>query len=263
VPGQIADAPARRVPRRFAILPRLGLAPSATEVVRRALDEAFERGTAAGRHRLDALDAGCGRRSQLVPYRRRIGRLVGADLHPPAPGAVPELDAFVAADLCTDAEAFAAGEFDIALASFTVEHFAEPAAAFRNIRSWLRPGGTLVISTVNRRHPFVGAYLGLAPGPRGRLQRLVKASAADAHPLVGACNDPASLIGSLRDAGFVEVRVTPVCHLARAWGRHFPTYLVGLLGDLVTVRLPGRRSTLVISARRPSRERAAPEREAA
>ena len=38
------------------------------------------------------------------------------------------------------------------------------AAALGNLYRWLRPGGTLVITTVNRRHPFVAAYLGIPDG---------------------------------------------------------------------------------------------------
>jgi len=42
--------------------------------------------------------------------------------------------------------------FDVVLSSFTLEHFADPLAALVNLRYWLRPGGTLVATTVNRRH---------------------------------------------------------------------------------------------------------------
>ena len=52
-------------------------------------------------------------------------------LHPPAPGALPHRDAFVAADLCAHADAFEPASFDLELSSFTVEHFADPPAAIR------------------------------------------------------------------------------------------------------------------------------------
>lgn len=239
-------------PARFAVLPRLGLAPSTAEIVRARLDDAFaaveESAGHAGDQTLpvvDALDAGCGRLSALARYRARIRRFVGADLHEPPPGALPHLDAFVAVDLCGPASSFEPAAFDVALSSFTAEHFADPPAAFRNLATWLRPGGRVVLTTVNRRHPFVAAYLGLPDGLRGRLQRLVKASAADAHPLVGACNDPAAVRAALEAAGFERVRVVTVPHLARAWGRRRMTYLVGLLGDLVAQPFPSRRSTIV------------------
>ncbi len=228
---------------RFAILPRLGIAPSVADVVRGMLDEAIGTGGAA------ALDAGCGRVSALRPFRSRIARFVGADLHEPIPGSLPHLDEFRVVDLCADADAFAAGSFDVILSSFTVEHFADPGAAFRNMRGWLRPGGRLIITTVNRRHPFVALYLALPAGPRHRLQRIVKASGADAHPLVGACNTVAAVEDALRSAEFAEVNVQTVGHLARAWGRHLVTFAPGLLGDLAAQPFEDRRSTIVAEAR--------------
>jgi SAM-dependent methyltransferase len=232
------------VARRFAILARLGITPSVAEVVRGRLDQAIGHDAAVA-----ALDAGCGRVSALRPFRSRIGRFVGADLHAPAPGSLPHLDEFRVADLCADADAFEAESFDVILSSFTVEHFADPAAAFRNMRGWLRPGGRLIITTVNRRHPFVALYLRLPAAPRHRLQRLVKASEADAHPLVGACNTVTAIEEALRAAEFAEVQVTTVGHLARAWGRRLPTFAPGLLGDLAAQPFAGRRSTIIAEAR--------------
>jgi SAM-dependent methyltransferase len=247
------------VGRREAILRRLGIEPPVAQLVRAALDAAIARAEAAARTAgrgapggppvLVALDAGCGRSSALARHRARIARLVGVDVHSPATGAMPYLDAFVAADVCTDRGAFEAASFDLVLSSFTAEHLADPPAAFRAFAAWLRPGGTLVLTTVNRRHPFVATYLGLPRRLRGRLQRVVKASAADAHPLVGACNDPAALRAALDAAGFTGVHVETTGHLARAWGRRRLTFALGLAGDLLARGLPSRRSTLVVTAR--------------
>jgi SAM-dependent methyltransferase len=195
-----------------------------------------------------ALDAGCGRVSQLRAFRPRIGRLVGADIHEPETP-LPHLDEFAVVDLCGPSDVFEPGSFDVVLSSFTLEHFAAPGRALTNLRSWLVPGGTLVATTVNRRHPFVGAYLGLPAGLRQRLQPLVKSSAADAHPIVGACNDPAAITDALEAAGFRDVRLTTVGHLARAWGRTWPTFALGLAGDLIAQGAPSRRSTIVAVAR--------------
>jgi SAM-dependent methyltransferase len=256
--------------RRFAVLGRLGLTPTVSDVVRDRLDEAFARAEArkagaagaagagaddaegsAGPPAIDALDAGCGRISALARYRPRIRELVGADLHEPPPGALPHLDRFVAVDLCGEADAFPAGGFDVVLSSFTAEHFADPPAAFRNIAAWLAPGGTVVLTTVNRRHPFVALYLGMGDAIRRPLQRLVKETAADAHPLVGVCNDPATIRRALEAAGFTDIRIATVPHLARAWGRLLPAWLLGLIGDLAAQPFPGRRSTIIADARVP------------
>jgi SAM-dependent methyltransferase len=239
-----------RAPRRTAVLARLGVGPTAGELVRDSLDRAFA-GSGNRDGEIAVLDAGCGRASALTAYRARIGRFVGADIHTPAPNALPHLDEFAAVDLCAQADAFPSDSFDVILSSFTMEHFADPPAALRNLRCWLKPGGTLVLSTVNRRHPFVWAYLAIPQRVRRPLQRLVKASAADAHPIVGACNDPAAVRAALEDAGFSTVEIRTTGHLARAWGRHLPTSLLGLLGDLGARSIPSRRSTIVAEAVAP------------
>ena len=200
---------------------------------------------------VDALDAGCGRRSALTGYRQRIRRFVGIDIHPPRSGALPHLDAFELVDVCGDPSAIEAGSFDIVLSSFTVEHFTDPGRAFANLRQWLRPRGRIVLTTVNRRHPFVALYLGIPKWLQRPAQRLLKASAADAHPLVGICNDPARIQAALEAAGFVDVRVVSVPHLSRAWGRHLPFFLLGVLGDLLMQPFSSRRSTLVADGRVP------------
>lgn len=232
---------------RFGLLPRLGISPTAGSLVGEALDRAVSSAELRSPGAVTALDAGCGRVSALRAFRPRIARLVGADLHRPS-APLPHLDAFEIVDLCRDPDGFAEASFDIVLSSFTLEHFADPAAALSNLRRWLRPGGTLVATTVNRRHPFVAAYLGLPARARRKIQPIIKATTADAHPLVGACNDPASVRRALDDAGFVDVRITTVGHLARAWGRHWPTFALGLIGDLLTSAAPSRRSTIVIVA---------------
>jgi SAM-dependent methyltransferase len=233
---------------RFALLPRLRIGPPVGTLVHEAIDDALTVAERRGSGTIAALDAGCGRVSALRAFRPRIGRLVGADIHEP-PTPLRHLDEFAIVDLCREPDGFPAGSFDVVLSSFTLEHFADPRAALANLRLWLRPGGTLVATTVNRRHPFVAAYLALPAGLRRRLQPLVKATAADAHPLVGACNDPVAVRSAMAEAGFTDVRLSTVGHLARAWGRHWPTFALGVVGDLLTAPFPSRRSTIVAIGR--------------
>jgi SAM-dependent methyltransferase len=233
---------------RFALLATLGIRPPVGALVHDALDAAITGVESRSPDGVAALDAGCGRVSAFRPFRARIGRLVGADVHAPTVP-LPHLDAFTIVDLCAAPDGFPENSFDVVLSSFTLEHFGDPPSALANMRRWLRPDGSLVITTVNRRHPFVAAYLGLPDGLRRRLQPIVKSSAADAHPLVGLCNDPAVVHRALVAAGYHDIRLMTVGHLARAWGRHWPTFGLGLIGDLLTLGMPSRRSTIVAVAR--------------
>ena len=206
-PGRVVTSPLRDR-RRVS-----GSGRRSAEIVRRELDAAFE---AAGAARLRH-----GRGRYRRPRRRLRPRLRAAAV--PAAGSPassapistrrhqgrsPTSTSSRRSTSAPTPTRFPAGTFDVILSSFTVEHFADPAAAVRNMRGWLRPGGHLVISTVNRRHPFVWAYMAIPARLRRRLQRLVKATAADAHPLVGVCNTVDEIRAALAAAGFTDVRVT-------------------------------------------------------
>jgi SAM-dependent methyltransferase len=241
--------------RRMEALPALGIRPSAGEVVAVILDVALSdaslRAVAEGRRSV-VLDAGCGRVSALRPFRSRAGEIVGLDIATQPAVSIGHLDRFVLADMCRDADAFPPETFDVVLLSFTIEHLDDPARAFANLLAWTRPGGTIVMTTVNRRHPFVAGYLDLPTGLRDRLQSVVKARPEDAHLLVGRCNTRREIAGTLRGAGWRDVRISTVGHLARAWGRTWPTFALGVAGDLVTRGMPARRSTIIATARRPA-----------
>ena len=62
-------------------------------------------------------------------------------------------------------------------------------------------------------------------------------------------DDPAALESALIDAGFEAIRLRTYGNLARAWGRHLPTFALGLAGDLLTRGYPGARSTILAVAR--------------
>jgi SAM-dependent methyltransferase len=242
----VVKAPGRR---RYALLDRLGIKPTIAALLRARLESAVAAAEARGTGSVAVLDAGCGRTSPLIRFRDRIDRFVGVDIHEP-PEPLPYLDEFAVVDLCGAAAAFPEGSFELVLSNFTLEHFADPDAAIANLYRWLRPGGSLIVTTVNRRHPFVAAYLGLPGAVRRVLQPLVKETAADAHPLVGACNDPAAVRSALERAGFEVEAVETVGNLARAWGRRLPAFLLGAAGDLIAQPMPGRRSTILAVGRK-------------
>lgn len=230
-----------------------GVRPALRPRLRTVLDAALtDRASAVGGRPLAVLDAGCGHKSPLAPFGSRIGSLTGVDIH--APDAPPDyLDRFDVVDLCAADTGLASGVFDLVLTNFTVEHFPDPPVALRNLNHVLAPGGILVVVTVNRRHPFVAAYLAMPHALQRRLQPYVKASAADAHRLVGACNTPRELRGALRAAGFTDIRMETVSNLARSWGRHPASFTIGAVGDLLCQSLKGRRSTIIITGRRAAR----------
>jgi SAM-dependent methyltransferase len=243
--------------RRYDLVRRLGIEPTIAARLKATLGPAVDAAASRSPGDVTVLDAGCGRTSPLIPFRDRIDRFVGVDIHAPATP-LPYLDEFATVDLCVDGASFPDGSFELVLSNFTLEHFADPPNALANLHRWLRPGGTLVITTVNRRHPFVNAYLAVPDGARRRIQPLVKETAADAHPLVGVCNDPEAVAGALTDAGFDQVELETVGNLARAWGRRLPTFAIGLAGDLIAQGSPSRRSTILASAVKPVEAPAAP-----
>ena len=198
---------------------------------------------------LSVLDAGCGHKTPLAPLRRRIRRLVGIDLHVPDE-IPPYLDAFAPVDLCAPTRAFPSAQFDVVFANFVLEHLDVPDTALDALAGWLRPEGVFLATTVNRRHPFVAAYLAIPARIRDRLQPVVKATPADAHRLVGRCNDPTAIRSALGDAGFDRVELETIGNLARGWKRHPLTFALGILGDLLTRSSPLRRSTIIVVARR-------------
>jgi SAM-dependent methyltransferase len=225
--------------------------PTVVDLVRTALDAAISDAQAATGRSVVVLDAGCGRASPLRQFRARIGRFVGADIHEPSEP-LAYLDEFMTVDLCAPSPPFEPGTFDVILMNFTLEHFDDPAIVLGHLRRSLRPGGRLVATTVNRRHPFVRAYLSLPSALRSRAQRWIKSTPADAHRLVGACNDPVTIRRMLEGAGFIDNRLLTVSHLRLAWGRRRPTRWIGRIGDALVAGSPGRRSTIVAIASAPA-----------
>jgi ubiquinone/menaquinone biosynthesis C-methylase UbiE len=103
------------------------------------------------------LDIGCGNARDIIPILRAGARIVGVDL---SEGMIHEAGRDLEAAGYRDVELevgdatqlkYAAASFDKVLCSEVIEHIPDADAAITEISRVLKPGGTLVISTPNRR----------------------------------------------------------------------------------------------------------------
>lgn len=116
------------------------------------------------------LDIGCGRGGLVEQLDHPLAQIVGIDpdwlsLHEHRL-ALPRVAAF------SDDLPFAPESFDVAFASWVLEHLARPFLTFTSIARVLKPGGVFVFITPNGRHPL--ALLNKTVGRLGQVQgRLV------------------------------------------------------------------------------------------
>lgn len=163
------------------------------------------------------LDIGCGGGLAAIEVAKLVGAsggVVGFDISEPLVGLSTRRAAdagagnvqFVAGDAQTGD--IPGGPFDAAMSQLGVMFFADPVAAFTNIRRHLRPGGRLVFAcwqpqSQNTWYPgaVVAKYLTASP-PR----------AANDGPPPGpfAFGDPTYVGGVLTGAGFGDVRCEPL-----------------------------------------------------
>lgn len=129
---------------------------------------------------LRILDLGCGGGLLCEPLAALGATMIGAD---PAPGAIGAAKLHAQAGgieieyRCTTAEALAdAGEtFDVVLAMEVVEHVADSDVFLRRCAELVRPGGLMILSTINRTfksfaYAIVAAEYVLRLLPRGTHQ---------------------------------------------------------------------------------------------
>ncbi|MFQ3595743.1 MAG: methyltransferase domain-containing protein [Sphingomonadaceae bacterium] len=177
------------------------------------------------------LDIGCGAGSTSLALAKAVGaagRVVGVDVSHPllaiaeAAGAAVSNLRFVEADAQT--HAFDQGSFDAAFSRFGVMFFADPAAAFANIRKALKPGGRLAFvcwrglaENAWMRVPLMAALPHLPPQP-------------PPDPLAPgpfAFADPARVHAILESAGFTELTIRP--HEAEVGGNDLETTMALVL----------------------------------
>ena len=162
------------------------------------------------------LEIGCGTGALTLPLAAAVGehgRVVAIDISEPMLGLarqrVAERDLRNVALQLGDAQVFAfeRAAFDLATSRMGVMFFADPAAAFRNIGTAVKPGGRLVFACwaplAENRHWLISydvavRYLGPATPP----------PAHDPGPL--AFGDPGYVNRVLSAAGFAEVNIDRV-----------------------------------------------------
>lgn len=166
----------------------------------------------APQHRV--LDIGCGNGLTTRLAARRAAHATGVDLSGPmlararATAAREGLDnvSYVQGD--AQVHPFPPHSFDVALSRFGIMFFADPVAAFGNIRGALRPGGRLAFLSMRDlgelRHVFA-AFGGRPTGTSGT------------GPL--SLSDPAVIDRVLTGAGFTDVEAEAV-EADQVWGRN-------------------------------------------
>jgi SAM-dependent methyltransferase len=160
------------------------------------------------------LDVGCGNgaTSRLAARRATRGRVLGIDLSLPmlerARGTAAEEGLVNVRYEQADAQVypFAPNSFDVAISRFAVMFFADPVAAFANIRRALRPAGRLAFVSMGdlRTNDLKVVFAALA-----RHVPIPTPAAADG-PGPFSLADPVRIRAVLQEAGFDDVTTTPI-----------------------------------------------------
>ena len=155
------------------------------------------------------LDVGCGTGDTTAALAKTAGSVLGVDISEPLVAAAKAKDianaAFVVADAAT--QAFEPGSFDLVFSRFGVMFFADPVAAFANLRRALKPSGRLAF--VCWRTPQENPW-GLVPLQAARpfLPPMPRPGPED--PGQYSFGDRARVERILKEAGFVASRLEPL-----------------------------------------------------
>lgn len=170
------------------------------------------------------LDIGCGNGTVTRRAAARVprGAVLGIDLSAPmlarAAAALREPesgDALGAIEFRQgDAQVypFERGGYDVAISRFAIMFFADPVAAFTNVRTALRTGGRVALLSMRDFGDMAQLFAAMA----GQLPPLPRPGEGGTGPL--SMSDPAVIESVLGAAGFTGITVTPV-DATQDWGQ--------------------------------------------
>ncbi len=171
---------------------------------------------------LQVLDVGCGAGALTLAAAGRGAEALGVDISRPlieaARSRARSLGTGSARFVRADAQVheFEPEGFDALVSRFGVMFFADPAAAFRNLRSAVRPGGRL--ACVAWRSPAENDFMTAAERAAADLLPALPGRLENAPGQFGFA-DPARVRSILADAGWAEVEARPLdveCRLTEA-----------------------------------------------
>ncbi|MEO0439643.1 MAG: class I SAM-dependent methyltransferase [Pseudomonadota bacterium] len=153
------------------------------------------------------LDIGCGTGQTSLIASEQGAKVTGVDVSRPMLDLARSRGGENVQFFLEDAAQFQSDQkYDLVMSRFGVMFFEDPLAAFKNIRTNLKPGGRMVF--VCWQSPKTNLWVMV---PMGALKPLLpEAPETDPHdPGPFAFADPERLEGILRDAGFGEIAIAP------------------------------------------------------
>ena len=201
------------------------------------------------------LDIGCGAGATSLQLAQAVspgGEVMGADISRPLLEVARQRASAIAGLSFVEADAqtypFAAATFDAVFSRFGVMFFADPTAAFANIRRALKPGGRLAF--VCWRTPAENPIMTL-PMAAALAHLPPPAPPEPGAPGPFAFADPERVRTILGTAGFTDIAVTP--HNEKIGGGDLDTVVglalkVGPLGAMLREH-PDQRDTVIASVR--------------
>jgi SAM-dependent methyltransferase len=143
--------------------------------------------------------------------------------------------------------------FDIVVAHNVLEHLADPLAVFREVYRVLRPGGTFLSKTPNRRH-YVATIARWTPHPfHVWVNRRRGQQAVDRFPTVYRCNTPQAIEALAARVGFMVESINLVEGRPEYLRGSAPSYVAGLVYERImnsTPRLARFRAVMLTALRK-------------